>query len=57
MTFWLWLIAGIVVVFAAAVWLIDGWQDRKPTHVSASDWDRVSAEREREKFQRVMGKR
>jgi uncharacterized membrane protein len=57
MNFWLWLIAALVCVFAALVWVIDAWQDRRPHGVSASDWQRVSEERERAKFSRVMGKR
>jgi hypothetical protein len=58
MTFWLWLIVGIVVAFAALVWLVDAWQDRRPTGVDARDWQRVSNERrdahERARFNRVM---
>ena len=55
--FWLYLIAGIVILFAAVILLIDRAQDEKPDGVNASDWQRVAEEREREKFTRVMGKR
>jgi hypothetical protein len=46
MNFWLWLIAGLVVVFAVAVWLIDAWQDRRPHGVDARDWQKVSTEKD-----------
>jgi hypothetical protein len=57
MTFWILLSGAIVLAFVVIGYGLDAWAERRPTGVSPSDWDRVSAERQREHLNRVMGKR
>ena len=56
MTFWLILTGLLVVTFVGVAWLLDDLQDTDPPRgVSPADWQRVSEEREREKFIRALG--
>jgi hypothetical protein len=55
MTFWILLSGAIVLAFVVIGYGLDAWAERRPTGVSAADWQRVSEERERERLTRVMG--
>ena len=56
MTFWLLLFGCLVLAFVAIGLGLEAWGERRPTGVSAADWDRVSAERQRDHLNRVIGK-
>jgi len=54
-TFWILLLGCVVLAFVLIGFGLEAWAERRPTGVSATDWQRVSEERERERLNRVVG--